>query len=257
VRFEDLGVDKRGEDDLDAFRRRGAQHDLHAVSGAHASEQSLVNAGTAVGAGCDPGCKLRATGSNSTHPRPPERQRIAAGTPGSLRLGAGRSQVQILSPRRESGRYGAAPLQRTCDHPVICTPSINCTPRRAMFLTEFCKRRIGASLRAAAMAALVGGDARCSSSPSVRQAPPETTACTGSSSAPGRLASSVCTARLHGYEQSARRRCFSRMQQRDRLGSPAAGRLLLVRSDSLVGMERGSCFPRERRRAVPSPRCGT
>ena len=43
------------------------------------------------------------------------------------------------------------------------------------------------------------------------------------------------------------------MQQRDRLGSPAAGRLLPVRSDSLVGMERGSCFPRERRRTVAFP----
>ena len=26
-------------------------------------------------------------------------------------------------------------------------------------------------------------------------------------------------------------------------GSPAAGRLLVVRSDSVLGMERGSCFP--------------
>ena len=43
-------------------------------------------------------------------------------------------------------------------------------------------------------------------------------------------------AQLHGYQQSAHRRCISRMQQRDRLGSPAAGRLLLVRSRHIVAV---------------------
>ena len=40
---------------------------------------------------------------------------------------------------------------------------------------------------------------------------------------------------LHGYQHSARRRCFSRMQERRGVRSSAARRLLLVRSELLAG----------------------
>jgi hypothetical protein len=94
--------------------------------------------------------------------------------------------------------HGAAPFRGTCDHPVICTPSINCTPRRAVFLTELCKRRISACLRVAhGEAALVGGT-------SLLVLTERPTSPDGDDRFHGKqqraraIASSVRTARLHG-----------------------------------------------------------
>jgi hypothetical protein len=52
--------------------------------------------------GCNPGCKLSATASNSGQLRRTTRSRNTLRSTGTLRLGAGRSQVQILSPRSRS-----------------------------------------------------------------------------------------------------------------------------------------------------------
>src|SRR3954453_13451841 len=52
--------------------------------------------------GCNPGCKGSATAANSGQLKCALERRIPPGTPGSFRLGAGRSQVQILSPRSNS-----------------------------------------------------------------------------------------------------------------------------------------------------------
>ena len=51
--------------------------------------------------GINPGNKLSASAPNSEQLEPALDNRIPSGTPGSFRLGAGRSQVQILSPRLE------------------------------------------------------------------------------------------------------------------------------------------------------------
>ena len=51
--------------------------------------------------GCDLGCKLSATERNSAQLSPPQSAESQPYASGSLRLGAGRSQVQILSPRSE------------------------------------------------------------------------------------------------------------------------------------------------------------
>jgi hypothetical protein len=88
------------------------------------------------------------------------------------------------------GDYGAASFQRTCDHPVICTPSINCTPRRAVFQTEL---RSGASVRHRRR------DARCSSHRASDQ-PAGDDRLHGKQQRTGRSASSVRTARLHGKQ---------------------------------------------------------
>ena len=97
--------------------------------------------------------QLRATRSRSTTAE------SRSSTARTFRLGAGRSQVQILSPRlnllqislnshvgvsrgvhcgvqiagmaRKWSIAGRRPFQRTCDHPVICTPSSTCTPPAA------------------------------------------------------------------------------------------------------------------------------
>src|SRR6476619_5562997 len=52
-------------------------------------------------AGSNPGSKSSATERNWEHLKETQRRGISADATGSLRLGAERSQVQILSPRRE------------------------------------------------------------------------------------------------------------------------------------------------------------
>src|SRR5215213_93013 len=59
-----------------------------------------TTAGTAP-TGSDPGSKLSATQPKSEQLKKARARCNAPGTPGSLRLGAGRSQVQILSLRVE------------------------------------------------------------------------------------------------------------------------------------------------------------
>ena len=49
--------------------------------------------------GCNPGCKVSATGGNCDQLAAALRSEIPPEATGSFRLGAGRSQVQILSPR--------------------------------------------------------------------------------------------------------------------------------------------------------------
>ena len=52
--------------------------------------------------GCNPGCKVSATGGNCDQLEAALCREIPPAPTGSLRLGAGRSQVQILSPRFEA-----------------------------------------------------------------------------------------------------------------------------------------------------------
>ena len=56
--------------------------------------------------GIKPGNKLSASAPNSEQLEPALDNRIPSGTPGSFRLGAGRSQVQILSPRLKAPANG-------------------------------------------------------------------------------------------------------------------------------------------------------
>jgi hypothetical protein len=102
--------------------------------------------------GSDPGSKLSATESNSGHLGRTEQRQDALRSTGTFRLGAGRSQVQILSPRSRSScrshstpnrcigrvRHGSkvgdtvgsrksrsqSRFRRTCDHPVSWTPGL-------------------------------------------------------------------------------------------------------------------------------------
>jgi hypothetical protein len=58
---------------------------------------------------------------------------------------------------------------------------------------------------------------------------------------------------LHGYEQSARHRCFSWMRERRGLRSRAAGRLLLVLSESELTLRQSAAAPVKRERFPGSP----
>jgi hypothetical protein len=126
--------------------------------------------------------------------------------------------------------HRAAPFQRTCDHPVICTPSINCTPPAAVSLAA---RSLRARLRLRAVRRPVD----CSSSlASVVAGSAEVTASTGSSGAP--VGSAGPVARLSCMDTSSRRvaAASSRMQERDVLRSRDARRLDLVPSGRLAGV---------------------
>ena len=91
--------------------------------------------------GCDPGYKVRATENNGCT-NVALRRRMAPDRTGSLRLGAGRSQVQILSPRSgesaakqrfRSLSSGLGLRKRVCDHPIgarVCGRRRRCSDGR-------------------------------------------------------------------------------------------------------------------------------
>jgi hypothetical protein len=81
-------------------RRRYALSMCRAISPPQSCPfQTSATLRSRIATGCNPGCKLSATESNSGQLKRATQSRTALRCTGTLRLGAGRSQVQILSPR--------------------------------------------------------------------------------------------------------------------------------------------------------------
>ena len=152
-----------------AIRQRPAEYERRVVGLLDAA--LLDRAGNGLDAGSIPGSKLSATEANRGQLKTAQRAEVGVTASGSLRLGAGRSQVQILSPRcegpakRDQHRSGAMDGvrfgvqidatsrkwsitgQRRFSEPVTTrsfAPRRSIAPRVAVRPGPSCRRRVGA-----------------------------------------------------------------------------------------------------------------
>lgn len=140
---------------------------------------------------------------------------------------------------------GAAPFQRTCDHPVICTPSTNCTPPAA----------VSPRVRFALDCGTSGPSANeCSSSLGERlRGLGGGHGFDGKQQRAGRFGLIGRTAQLHGRRSWRRDCCFPQMRQRGGVDRAPAGAWSSSAAGVMMLIGGLRAFRRERRR-TPSRR---